>query len=116
LIYADPPYLPETRSKPPGSYKHELTFDQHSELLDFLLNCKSKVILSGYPSKFYTETLETAGWIREDYEAQAASAMQSANNGLKGKSTDFAKRTECLWIKPNSIVTRTLWNLESEAI
>lgn len=113
LIYADPPYLPETRSTPPGSYKHELTTDQHSELLDFLLNCKSKVILSGYPSKFYSDALEPAGWLREDYDALASSAMQSNANGLKGQPAERFKRTECLWFSPNA-TPRTLWNLESE--
>jgi DNA adenine methylase len=116
LIYADPPYLPETRSESAlKQYKHEMTTDQHLELLEFLLSAKSKIILSGYPSELYVQTLEKAGWLREDYEALATSAMQSANNGLKGKSADFAKRTECLWFSPNA-APKTLWNLESEAI
>lgn len=115
VLYVDPPYLPETRSKAPGDYKHELTQENHSELLDFLLNCKSMVILSGYPSKFYSDALEPNGWLKEEFEALAASAMQTVGNGLKGKSVDHAKRTECLWFSPNA-APRTLWNLESEAI
>jgi site-specific DNA-adenine methylase len=106
--------LPETRRKAPGSYLHEMTTTDHIELLDFCLNSKSKIILSGYPSKLYTETLENAGWEREDFSAQAASAMQTVGNNLKGKSTDIAKRTECLWINPPAQI-KTLWNFE-EAI
>lgn len=114
LIYADPPYLPETRSKI-GDYKHELTTDHHVELLEFLLQAKSKIILSGYPSKLYSEALESNGWKREDYSAIAASALNSTNNGLKGRPADFAKRTESLWINPAAALP-TLWDFEREVI
>jgi DNA adenine methylase len=117
LIYADPPYLPETRSPAAlKAYKHEMDDSQHIELLEFFLNAKSKIIISGYPSNLYINTLENAGWNREDFQATAASAMQSANNGLKGKPVNTFIRTECLWFSPNAITTRTLWNQESEAI
>jgi DNA adenine methylase len=115
VIYADPPYQPETRSKKPGSYLHELNTDDHVELLDFLLQAKSRIILSGYYSELYASKLESQGWLREDFQAWAASAMQTTGNGLKGKSVDLARRTECLWFSPNA-APKTLWNLESEAI
>jgi DNA adenine methylase len=116
LIYADPPYLPETRSEGLArDYKHEMSLDDHIKLLDFLLKAKSQIILSGYPSKLYIETLESAGWVREDYEATASSALRSTKNGLKGAPPEKFKRTGCLWFNP-AATPKTLWNLESEAI
>jgi DNA adenine methylase len=117
LIYADPPYLPETRSPAAlKAYKHEMNDSQHNELLDFFLNAKSKIIISGYPSNLYITTLENAGWKREDFQAIASSAIQSANNGLKGKPVNTFIRTECLWYSPNAITTPTLWDFEREVI
>jgi DNA adenine methylase len=81
LIYADPPYLPETWMG--KGYKHEMSTEEHCRLLDFLTTAKSMVILSGYPSQLYTTTLDKAGWAREDFEAIASSALRSRRNGLK---------------------------------
>jgi DNA adenine methylase len=54
LIYADPPYLPETRESP-DVYKHEMTIDEHMELGDALNAFKGKVLISGYPSRLYAK-------------------------------------------------------------
>jgi DNA adenine methylase len=76
LHYVDPPYLPSTRSK--GNrrrgagyhvYSHELSEDDHAELLDVLLELDGMVVLSGYPSKLYDETL--IGWERVERRAFA---------------------------------------------
>lgn len=42
------PYLHDTR-KTTGEYAHELIEADHVELLDVLLKCEGKVMLSGYP-------------------------------------------------------------------
>lgn len=60
LIYADPPYLLETRGG--KQYKHEMTEQDHVDLLDALKQHKGSVILSGYPSEMYER--ELAGWTR----------------------------------------------------
>lgn len=52
LIYADPPYLPETRESP-ETYSHEMSYDDHIELSEILNNFKGKVLISGYPSRLY---------------------------------------------------------------
>jgi DNA adenine methylase len=110
LIYADPPYLPETRSDgKANNYKHEMTVEDHEKLLAWLLTAKSKIILSGYPSPLYTTTLERAGWIREDHEAVASSALRSRRNGLKDAPPEKFKRTECLWFSPNVEQSRGLF-------
>ena len=49
LFYCDPPYLHETRTAT-DAYFHEMTEAEHRELLATLVECKGKVMLSGYPS------------------------------------------------------------------
>lgn len=55
LIYADPPYLLNTRGG--RQYRHEMTDQDHVELLEALLQHKGSVILSGYPSELYSTML-----------------------------------------------------------
>ena len=58
LIYADPPYLPDTRCC--TQYVHEMSQQDHADLLWALLSHKGPAILSGYPSDMYDEMLR--GW------------------------------------------------------
>ena len=58
LIYADPPYLLEARGG--KQYRHEMTEQDHLDLLDALKQHKGYVILSGYPSEMYGRELK--GW------------------------------------------------------
>ena len=58
LIYADPPYLLETRGG--KQYRHEMTEQDHLDLLEALKQHKGSVILSGYPSEMYDRELR--GW------------------------------------------------------
>lgn len=60
LIYADPPYLLDTRGG--ELYRHEMSEQDHVELLAALLQHKGPVILSGYPSELYDR--ELMGWSR----------------------------------------------------
>lgn len=55
LIYADPPYLLETRGG--KQYRHEMDEQDHLELLAALMEHKGYVILSGYPSEMYDREL-----------------------------------------------------------
>ena len=58
LIYADPPYLLNTRGG--QQYRCEMNEQDHVELLAALSNHKGPVILSGYPSEMYDRELR--GW------------------------------------------------------
>lgn len=58
LIYADPPYLLDTRGG--KQYRHEMTETDHLDLLEALLQHKGTVILSGYPHEMYDRELK--GW------------------------------------------------------
>lgn len=55
LIYADPPYVLETRCR--RQYRHEMTDSDHELLLDALLKHRGPVILSGYDSPMYSDAL-----------------------------------------------------------
>lgn len=58
LIYADPPYLLNTRGG--KQYRCEMNEQDHVELLAALRDHKGYVILSGYPSELYDR--ELPGW------------------------------------------------------
>lgn len=79
LIYADPPYLLSTRHG--KQYRHEMTEQDHGDLLDALKEHKGPVLLSGYESDLYNEELR--GW----YRAEATAYAQTAT-----------KRREVLWM------------------
>ncbi len=90
LHYVDPPYLPETRSNKSRksgeryhAYQHELTTDDHHELLTFLRSLQGQVVLSGYPAQLYDDAL--SGWHRIERRALADGA---------------AARIEVLWLNP----------------
>lgn len=65
LIYADPPYVLGTRHG--KQYRHEMTDQDHRDLLDVLKAHKGPVLISGYDSDLYNDAL--AGWHREERNA-----------------------------------------------
>lgn len=79
LIYADPPYLLNTRYG--KQYRHEMTDTDHEELLRALMQHKGPVLISGYDNPLYNEVLKD--WYREEI-----SSMAQSNT----------KRREVLWI------------------
>jgi len=60
LHYVDPPYLQETRTwmAGKGAYKHEMTEQDHLDLIRELHRLNGMVALSGYPSALYDEALK----------------------------------------------------------
>lgn len=60
LIYCDPPYLRETRRNKVKLYKYDYTVEQHIELLEVIKTLPCKVMISGYESSLYKESLR--GW------------------------------------------------------
>jgi len=66
VIYCDPPYLPETRTKK-RIYEYEMTYAQHVQLLDVVVELPCRVLLSGYASPLYAERL--ADWRCIEYDA-----------------------------------------------
>lgn len=71
LIYADPPYLKETRSN--LHYEYEMgEIDEHKKLLEVLLHHKGPVVVSSYTNKLYDEWLVLEnGWDKKTIKVQA---------------------------------------------
>ena len=59
-VYADPPYLMDSRSCKDRMYKFEMGPDVHHRLLDVLLTLPCPVLLSSYDNPLYRSRL--AGW------------------------------------------------------
>jgi DNA adenine methylase len=86
LFYCDPPYVPSTRRR--GGYKHELTLQDHEDLVDLLLSIKGSAVLSGYEHEVYAPLL-SAGW--EIVRRNRCCLVQTSGDN---------KRVECLYISP----------------
>src|SRR5262249_41861795 len=93
LFYCDPPYLPTTRTAP-DAYRHEMTVEDHEELLEVLLGGRGAVYLSGYASPLYDEAL--AGWEWVDWDMP--------NHSGQGKRKQ--RRVERLWMNAAAVSTR----------
>jgi DNA adenine methylase len=87
LFYCDPPYLPESRTAR-KIYAHEMSSDDHAELLGAIAQVRGMVILSGYRSALYDHAL--VSWERHEFE--------KPNNAGQGKTKE--RRTEVLWLNP----------------
>ncbi|HIH4538671.1 TPA: DNA adenine methylase [Citrobacter freundii] len=76
LIYADPPYLLETRTSA-ARYRHEYTVADHQRLLRCLMSLPENVsvILSGYPSQLYDNTL--TGWRSREFQAMTRGGVRT---------------------------------------
>jgi DNA adenine methylase len=89
LHYIDPPYMHSTRvhgAQKGRYYRHELSDDEHVELLITLKNLQGMVVLSGYPNELYSEYL--SDWAQNTTQARIAAFRGTA------------ARTECLWLNP----------------
>jgi DNA adenine methylase len=91
--YLDPPYPPDTRSDH-AMYSHELSSDDHAELVDRIIRLKGMVAISSYPNPIYAK-LARAGWkeVRRDTWCWMV---------LKNKQQRGGKplRTEVLYLNP----------------
>lgn len=82
FIYTDPPYLMHTRRKKRPLYTHEFCTEQeHTKLLNALINLPCNVMISGYRSKLYNQLL--AGWRTITYQSKTRGGPMA---------------TECIWM------------------
>lgn len=93
LFYLDPPYVQGERTSR-IVYNHEMTKEDHVNLINLLLKIKGMAILSGYETEIYNPLLES-GWRQSKFDCFARVAQNA-----QGFNTP---RTECLWISPNCI-------------
>lgn len=86
LFYVDPPYLPENRSTQGKGYLHEMSIEDHVELLELLKKIKGAAIISSYRNDLYDSMLPE--WKRIERPALA-------DHGVL--------RIECLYFPPHTI-------------
>lgn len=87
LVYADPPYLHETR-RSTGEYGgFEMAKSDHIVLLETLSQMKGKFLLSGYASDLYAGYERKYFWNRHDFDLP--------NNASSAKSKE--RKTEIVW-------------------
>jgi DNA adenine methylase len=87
LFYLDPPYLHQTR-KTTGEYECEMTDAAHAALLGTLAEIKGRFLLSGYPSKLYSDAAKAYGWRCE--------TLKIDNKSSSAKTKE--QKTECVWM------------------
>ena len=85
VYYLDPPYLKETRVLL-KAYKEEMTDEDHFKLSEIAKSLKGMVLISGYPSSFYSSWY--AGW---------RCAVRKIPNHSSHESVKELK-DECLWM------------------
>lgn len=99
LFYLDPPYVPATRRD--GGYAHEMTMDDHVELVRALLHLRGQAVLSGYDHEIY-HPLEEAGWQKHSWNVPCYAIGRTRATGLLGLSSLGPQhyRVENVWVKP----------------
>jgi DNA adenine methylase len=107
LFYCDPPYVENTRAH--FRYSHEMTDDDHRDLIRALLEIDGRCVISGYRHELY-QPLEDAGWRRIEWKTSCHSIPKTRATGIRGKGQAKAKapRTECLWLCPKTQKTNNL--------
>jgi len=81
LIYADPPYLLETRTQ--KMYAYEMSVDDHVEMLELIKNHPGPSVISGYENSLYNNHLKK--W--KKYSIKPPKVEKQAD------------RMEVLWVK-----------------
>jgi len=84
LFYLDPPYPLSARNNGGKGYVHEMSDEDHRQLLWLAKRARSRVAISGYDCPLYNDHLQE--WHREEKATTA--------NGQRGSVT----RTEVLWL------------------
>jgi DNA adenine methylase len=86
LFYCDPPYLQSTRTAR-DVYGHEMSEEDHEELLSVLAKIKGRFLLSGYHSSTHDCFAKQHGWRCHE--------MEVANHAAGGPSK--RRMVECVW-------------------
>jgi len=73
LVYCDPPYLRDTRKKYYPIYKYEYSLSQHIELLEIIKFLPCMVMISGYESQLYKDSLKN--WNTHFFQATTHHGM-----------------------------------------
>jgi DNA adenine methylase len=85
LFYLDPPYWGDERTSK-DVYKFEMDEHDHTMMLKTAMLCHGKVVISGYRSQLYDNSL--AKWRRVEFDVP--------NNAAGGETK--ARKIECVWM------------------
>ncbi|GIV86074.1 MAG: DNA methyltransferase [Chloroflexus sp.] len=101
LFYCDPPYVHGSRANSATSmYKHEMTDNDHGELVELLCGIRGYAIVSGYDSPIY-KRLEGAGFSRIEVKIPLRAAKtQYRTSDTPDTELMQADRTEIIWVSP----------------
>src|SRR5574337_1306942 len=102
LFYLDPPYVASTRRA--GGYEHELTDDDHAELVERVLALEGVAIVSGYGNPIYEPLVSDGGFRRHEFEVISTAGQR--------KNYDVDKRTEVVWASPRANAALSLFATE----
>ena len=105
VLYVDPPYVHDTRVEA-EYYAHEMSNDQHELMIDALLDCRGKVVVSGYDHPIYN---------RFDFKR-----LTTMTASQRGKDEDWdreskprGERVEVVWLNNEAHLVKadpTLWD------
>lgn len=91
LVYADPPYVNETRARDKREiYMFEMTDQEHIDLAGALHKWPGLAAVSGYRCKLYDDLYKD--WHRFDMPTLSAAAVNGTNN-----TSESRERIESLW-------------------
>ena len=94
VFYLDPPYYMVHK----GTYKHELTTQEHRDLLNHIMKMQSFVAISGYHNELY----DSYDWDEvHEWDSQVSiqpMAFHEENNKA-GQNSQRSSAKEVLWIK-----------------
>ncbi len=105
-FYLDPPYHPQTRGRMSrhNGYRHELTAEDHRELVASVLQMRGSILISGYTHPTY-DRLQDAGFERVEFDHHVAASLAPAGR---------RHVREVVWrrIAEGCRVTPTPWTLD----
>ena len=93
LFYLDPPYIHSTRRA--GGYAHELTDDDHRELVQRVLSLAGVAIVSGYEHEVYAPLVEHGGFTRRSFSVLSTAGQRAADRARD-------RRLEVVWSSPRA--------------
>lgn len=83
FIYVDPPYPMDSRKDPRNRYRHELTDDQHRELLALLTHFQNaNIAVSTYPNEIYQD------WFWDNQHHREWRMIEFQSQTRKGPATE----------------------------
>jgi len=75
LVYADPPYVRDSRANGRMYYRYELNYNDHHAYVEWCKLQKCMIAISQYPHPLYDALVEQHGWRKESYEVMTRQGL-----------------------------------------